>query len=50
MELFQEVEHPTEGRARVLKSPIRYNGDTGSALMFAAPTLGEHNDEILAAL
>jgi formyl-CoA transferase len=50
MDLFQEIEHPTEGSARVLKSPIRYNGDTGSARMFAPPTLGEHTEEILSGL
>jgi crotonobetainyl-CoA:carnitine CoA-transferase CaiB-like acyl-CoA transferase len=47
---FEEVEHPVNGRARLSTVPMRLSG--GPELFHAnpAPTLGQHNHELLAEL
>lgn len=44
--LLAVVDHPKLGKVRVLNSPIKFS-ETGSGLRGPAPTLGEHNKEIL---
>lgn len=46
--MFQQGEHPTEGRYRLWRSPIRF-GKSIWKLRRHAPRLGEHTDEVLAA-
>ena len=41
-----EMEHPRAGTVRVLDAPIRMSG-TPNALRRPAPTLGQHNEEVL---
>ncbi|WP_051465245.1 CaiB/BaiF CoA-transferase family protein [Mycobacterium genavense] len=47
---FEEVDHPVNGRARLSSVPIRFS--SGPKLFHAnpAPTLGQHNHELLAEL
>jgi crotonobetainyl-CoA:carnitine CoA-transferase CaiB-like acyl-CoA transferase len=45
--MVQEIDHPVEGRVRVLGSPLRLSG-TPSELRRHPPLLGEHTDEVLA--
>ncbi|MCH4269685.1 MAG: CoA transferase [Brevundimonas sp.] len=47
--LFQSVEHPESGPYRIVRSPIRY-GAAPFALRRHAPTLGQHNEEVLRAV
>ena len=47
--LFVDSEHPTVGRIRLPRHPIRF-GTTPAAHRGPSPTLGEHTDEILAEL
>jgi crotonobetainyl-CoA:carnitine CoA-transferase CaiB-like acyl-CoA transferase len=44
--MFQTYEHPTEGRLRTTKVPIRFSATPGE-LRRGAPRFGEHNAEIL---
>jgi crotonobetainyl-CoA:carnitine CoA-transferase CaiB-like acyl-CoA transferase len=44
--LLAEEEHPSEGRLRVLGSPVRFVG-TEAAVLAPAPRLGEHTAEVL---
>jgi crotonobetainyl-CoA:carnitine CoA-transferase CaiB-like acyl-CoA transferase len=44
-----EVEHPTAGRMKTLGTPMKFSA-TPTSVMRAAPTLGQHTDEILAGL
>lgn len=46
--MVQEVEHATLGRLRTLGSPLKLSA-TPAAVDRAAPTLGAHTDEVLAA-
>jgi crotonobetainyl-CoA:carnitine CoA-transferase CaiB-like acyl-CoA transferase len=46
VDFFQEVEHPTEGRLRVCRFPVRFSRSPASVRRLA-PNLGEHNEEIL---
>jgi crotonobetainyl-CoA:carnitine CoA-transferase CaiB-like acyl-CoA transferase len=46
-QMVQEVDHPVEGRVRVLGSPVRMSG-TPATLRRHPPLLGEHTAEILA--
>jgi crotonobetainyl-CoA:carnitine CoA-transferase CaiB-like acyl-CoA transferase len=49
VELIGEHRHPTEGRYRMARDPIRYaSGNTG--VVRHAPRLGEHTAEVLAEL
>jgi crotonobetainyl-CoA:carnitine CoA-transferase CaiB-like acyl-CoA transferase len=48
-EMVVEVEHPTVGRMKTLGLPVKFS-DTPGRVARAAPLLGEHTDEILAAL
>ncbi|HET8846942.1 MAG TPA: CoA transferase [Ktedonobacteraceae bacterium] len=43
---FQEVEHPTEGRIRMMACPSEWS-ETHPGLRYLAPRLGEHSREIL---
>jgi crotonobetainyl-CoA:carnitine CoA-transferase CaiB-like acyl-CoA transferase len=43
---FPVAEHPSEGRIRMVRPPVRF-GDAGCALRHPAPRLGEHSREIL---
>jgi len=47
--LIAEIAHPVIGRYRGITQPIRFGRTPGPA-PFAAPTLGQHTGEILAAL
>lgn len=44
---WEEVEHPVLGRFRTTAMPFRLAGRTGPWLPTAAPTLGQHNDDVL---
>jgi crotonobetainyl-CoA:carnitine CoA-transferase CaiB-like acyl-CoA transferase len=44
---LQEIDHPIEGRVRVLGSPVRMSG-TPALLRRHPPLLGEHTAEVLA--
>jgi crotonobetainyl-CoA:carnitine CoA-transferase CaiB-like acyl-CoA transferase len=48
--VIQELNHPTEGVTRTVGRPVWYDGDNGRSEAFAPPGLGEHTDEILAAV
>ncbi|CAN7355417.1 CaiB/BaiF CoA transferase family protein [Variovorax sp. LjRoot178] len=41
------VDHPTEGRLRMLGSPTRWSGTTPAESMSHAPLLGEHSGAVL---
>jgi crotonobetainyl-CoA:carnitine CoA-transferase CaiB-like acyl-CoA transferase len=45
--MVQEIDHPIEGRVRVLGSPVRMSG-TPARLRRHPPLLGEHTAEVLA--
>jgi crotonobetainyl-CoA:carnitine CoA-transferase CaiB-like acyl-CoA transferase len=47
---FEEVEHPVNGRARLSTVPIRFSGGPERFHANPAPTLGQHNHELLAEL
>jgi crotonobetainyl-CoA:carnitine CoA-transferase CaiB-like acyl-CoA transferase len=42
---FEEHEHPTEGRVKVCRFPVRFSASP-AAVQRLAPNLGEHNHEI----
>jgi crotonobetainyl-CoA:carnitine CoA-transferase CaiB-like acyl-CoA transferase len=44
--LFEEMEHPTEGRVINSRYPVRFSASPASVRRLA-PNLGEHNDEVL---
>ncbi|TCO28403.1 formyl-CoA transferase [Kribbella steppae] len=44
--MVQEVDHPVEGRVRVLGSPVRMSG-TPARIRRHPPLLGEHTEEVL---
>jgi len=46
VDFFQTVEHPTEGKLRTCRFPVRF-AETPASIRMLAPNLGEHNDEIL---
>ena len=45
-EMMVQVEHPVVGRTRLVGTPVRLS-ETPSVPLRAAPTLGQHTDEIL---
>ena len=45
-DFFPLTEHPTEGRIRLARPPVRF-GDADCALRNPAPRLGEHSRAIL---
>ncbi len=47
---FEEVEHPVNGRAKLSTLPMRFSGGPGLFHTHSAPTLGQHNHEVLAEL
>jgi crotonobetainyl-CoA:carnitine CoA-transferase CaiB-like acyl-CoA transferase len=49
VKFFEEVDHPTEGKARHARFPVRFAGSPAS-IRRLAPNLGEHNEEILGPL
>lgn len=44
--MFEEVDHPTEGRLRQMKPPVLFS-DSPASVRRQAPGIGEHNAEIL---
>ncbi|MFZ5692844.1 MAG: CaiB/BaiF CoA transferase family protein [Pseudomonadota bacterium] len=48
VEMFTEMEHPTEGRVKVARFPVKFS-KTPAQIRCLAPNLGEHTDEILPA-
>lgn len=46
--MVSEIDHPVEGRIRVISSPLRLSG-TPTGVRRPPPLLGEHNAEVLAA-
>jgi crotonobetainyl-CoA:carnitine CoA-transferase CaiB-like acyl-CoA transferase len=47
---FEEVEDPVNGRAQLSTVPMRFSGGPGLFHTHSAPTLGQHNHEVLAEL
>jgi crotonobetainyl-CoA:carnitine CoA-transferase CaiB-like acyl-CoA transferase len=47
---FETVDHPVMGPARYDTFPARFSGSTVAFNRTAGPTLGQHNDELLAGL
>jgi crotonobetainyl-CoA:carnitine CoA-transferase CaiB-like acyl-CoA transferase len=47
---FEEVEHPANGRARLSTVPMRFSSGPQQFHANPAPTLGQHNHELLAEL
>ena len=48
VQMFSEIEHPTEGRLKVPRFPVKFS-KTPATIRRLAPNLGEHTDEILPA-
>jgi crotonobetainyl-CoA:carnitine CoA-transferase CaiB-like acyl-CoA transferase len=48
--VVRDVQHATEGATRMLSRPVWYDGNNGADAISAAPTLGEHTEEILSGL
>jgi crotonobetainyl-CoA:carnitine CoA-transferase CaiB-like acyl-CoA transferase len=46
---FEDVDHPTEGKVRIAKFPVRFSG-TPASIRRLAPNLGEHTVEILGSI
>jgi len=46
VEFFSVTEHPSEGRIRMVRPPVRF-GDAGCGLRHPAPRLGQHSREVL---
>ncbi len=49
-DFFEEVDDPLNGRARLSTVPMRFSGGPGRFHTTPAPTLGQHNHEVLTAL
>ena len=47
---WEEVEHPVVGRIRLASFPARFASRAGGYHRSPAPTLGQHNDEVLGGL
>ena len=47
---FEEVDHPLNGRAKLSTVPMRFSGGPGVFHTRPAPTLGQHNHELLSEL
>ena len=47
---FEEVDHPLNGRAKLSTVPMRFSGGPGVFHTNPAPTLGQHNHEVLSEL
>ncbi|ARP98743.1 CaiB/BaiF CoA transferase family protein [Pseudorhodoplanes sinuspersici] len=45
VKLFQEMDHPTEGRLKTARFPVKFS-KTPASIRRLAPNLGEHTDEI----
>jgi crotonobetainyl-CoA:carnitine CoA-transferase CaiB-like acyl-CoA transferase len=48
VKMFSEMEHPTEGRVKVARFPVKFS-KTPAQIRCLAPNLGEHTDDILPA-
>lgn len=46
VKMFSEMEHPTEGRLKVARFPVKFSR-TPASIRRLAPNLGEHTDEVL---
>ena len=49
VDLVQIIDHPTEGKYRYVRDPVRYS-ESSTGLHRHAPRLGEHSTELLAEL
>jgi crotonobetainyl-CoA:carnitine CoA-transferase CaiB-like acyl-CoA transferase len=49
-DFFEEVDDPLNGRAKLSTVPMRFSGGPGRFHTNPAPTLGQHNHELLTAL
>ena len=47
VKLFQDVDHPTEGRLKTARFPVKFSR-TPASIRRLAPNLGEHTDEVFA--
>jgi crotonobetainyl-CoA:carnitine CoA-transferase CaiB-like acyl-CoA transferase len=47
---FEDVDHPVNGRARLSTVPMKFSSGPGRFHTNPAPTLGQHNHELLAEL
>jgi crotonobetainyl-CoA:carnitine CoA-transferase CaiB-like acyl-CoA transferase len=47
---FEEVDHPLNGRTKLSTVPMRFSGGPGAFHTHPAPTLGQHNHELLSEL
>ena len=48
VEMFSEMDHPTEGTLKVARFPVKFS-KTPAQIRYLAPNLGEHTDEIFPA-
>ena len=48
VQMFSEMDHPTEGKLKVARFPVKFS-KTPARIRCLAPNLGEHTDEILPA-
>jgi crotonobetainyl-CoA:carnitine CoA-transferase CaiB-like acyl-CoA transferase len=46
VKMFEEIEHPTEGRLKTARFPVKFS-KTPASIRRLAPNLGEHTDEVL---
>jgi crotonobetainyl-CoA:carnitine CoA-transferase CaiB-like acyl-CoA transferase len=46
VKMFSEMDHPTEGRLKVARFPVKFS-KTPASIRRLAPNLGEHTDEVL---
>jgi crotonobetainyl-CoA:carnitine CoA-transferase CaiB-like acyl-CoA transferase len=46
VKMFSELDHPTEGRLKVARFPVKFS-KTPASIRRLAPNLGEHTDEVL---
>jgi crotonobetainyl-CoA:carnitine CoA-transferase CaiB-like acyl-CoA transferase len=46
VDFFADLEHPTEGTVKACRFPVRFSA-TPASIRRLAPTLGEHNAEVL---
>lgn len=47
VKLFEEIDHPTEGRLKTARFPVKFS-KTPASIRRLAPNLGEHTDEVFA--
>jgi crotonobetainyl-CoA:carnitine CoA-transferase CaiB-like acyl-CoA transferase len=47
LETFFELEHPTEGKIKGIRRPVRFDGSRDDQALEPPPVLGQHTEEIL---